>query len=151
MDDDNRHIEYRTGKPFTGTIRYISVNNHASRELSRRDDLEALLYMIVFLHKGKLPWQGLPATADVRERYKQVGLVKHNIKASELCSSMPPHYASFLSTVKKLQFEQRPPYEDLRANFYQSLLQMGVSMPKEIYDWNEAHEPKSDQQQQQQQ
>lgn len=115
--------------------------------------------MIIFLHKGKLPWQGI-TIADIRERYKQIGLIKHGIKATVLCSSMPPQYATFLSTVKKLTFEQRPAYEELRANFYQALLQMGVMMLQmKCYDWNEDHEPKSDilashmaaQQQQQQQ
>lgn len=72
MDDENVHIEFRRGKPITGTQRYISVNNHLGHELSRRDDLEALLYMMVFLHKGELPWQGVQG--DPREKAKKIGL-----------------------------------------------------------------------------
>ncbi len=144
VDEENRHIAFRRGKPITGTARYISVNNHAGCELSRRDDLEALLYMIVFLHKGTLPWQGLPPTADVRERYRQVAQIKADTAAAVLCSSMPPQYAAFHGAVKRLAFEERPPYEDLRATFYQALLQMGVSMADMKYDWNEAQEPKSE-------
>lgn len=41
-----------------GTIRYASVHAHLGRTGSRRDDLESLAYTLVFLIKGRLPWQG---------------------------------------------------------------------------------------------
>lgn len=39
-------------------MRYASVHAHLGRTASRRDDLESLAYMLVFLQRGRLPWQG---------------------------------------------------------------------------------------------
>ena len=46
----------RESADFRGTCRYASVHSHQSQELSRRDDMWSLLYMLLELHQGDLPW-----------------------------------------------------------------------------------------------
>ncbi|MFQ6635136.1 hypothetical protein Gotur_011460, partial [Gossypium turneri] len=55
----DKHIDYdQRPDVFRGTIRYASVHAHLGRTGSRRDDLESLAYTLIFLIKGRLPWQG---------------------------------------------------------------------------------------------
>lgn len=56
IDRAGNHIPRNVNKAFRGTLRYCSINMHNGVENSRRDDIESLSYLLVYLHKGTLPW-----------------------------------------------------------------------------------------------
>ena len=69
------HIPFTDDKNLIGTCRYASVNSHKGYELSRRDDLITLGYVIIYLAKGRLPWQNVLLNRN-SARYSSVGRIK---------------------------------------------------------------------------
>lgn len=78
------HIPYRNDKSLTGTARYASIHAHLGEELSRRDDLEAVGFVMLYFYKGQLPWQNLPAFSK-SEKYRRIKETKVAITLEELC------------------------------------------------------------------
>lgn len=123
----HQHIGFREGKNLTGTARYASINAHSGSEQSRRDDLEAIAYVLLYLYLGVLPWQGIKV-ATKQDKYAKIRERKKNIAIEQLCKHCPPQFASYLSYVRKLKFEDRPDYAALRRLF-RDILQSDVWCP----------------------
>ena len=51
-----KHMALLTNKNLIGTCRFVSLNAHHGFELSRRDDLLTLGYVMLHFIKGYLPW-----------------------------------------------------------------------------------------------
>ncbi len=59
LDDEGRHSYEHAEPSGVGNVYFMSRAASAGSALSRRDDLEQLLYVLVFLAKGRLPWFNL--------------------------------------------------------------------------------------------
>ena len=116
-----KHIAYRENMGIgTGTARYMSINNHLGHEQSRRDDMESLGYMLVFLMKGRLPWQGLDGKTK-RDHMKKICDTKRTYSIKKLCDNCPIEFKRIMLPyflhVRNLSFEEAPKYNYLRLMF----------------------------------
>jgi len=119
-DKTLEHIKYNTGKSLIGTPRYASLNNHRGFELSRRDDLESIGYMIIYLIKGSLPWQGLKSGKS--DNYTKIHNKKLTINISELCDCpIKNELITYIEYIRNLKFEDTPNYTYLKGIFYNAI------------------------------
>lgn len=109
INKNGKHIDFSNEKKFCGTARYASIAAHESCEQSRKDDLESLGYILVYLFKGKLPWQNIKHD-NKKERYRLIGEKKKTVTEEELCANMPKEFVVFLKYVRNLDFDEKPPY-----------------------------------------
>lgn len=105
-------------------------------ELSRKDDLEALAYVLIYFLKGSLPWQGIKAASNY-EKYELIRQKKQSISIEELCEGLPPEFAEFLAYSRnKLRFHDKPDYKYIHKLFRRVFTRENFKYDFE-YDWPE--------------
>ena len=129
-----KHYQLIKGKKLTGTARYASINALNGMTQSRRDDLEAIGYVLMYFLLGKLPWQGLPAQ-NKDERYLRIMEVKRDTKPEELCKGFPHEFETYVSYTRNLEYEQDPDYDMLKNLFLKVLKDEGYNLDY-YYDWD---------------
>ena len=97
-----------------GAVRYASVSNQLLRPLGPRDDLEALAYSLVYLHRGSLPWSEVSAPTQ-REKFALIREAKQREQPQRLCAGMPPAFGEFLARCRGMDADEVPDYAELRA------------------------------------
>lgn len=116
-----RHIPYRAGrKGLTGTARYTSIGNHLGIEVTRRDDLEGLGYVLIRMLRGRLPWQGIKA--DTKQmRNELISNLKISVPLQELCRDLPQEFLQYMTICRNLKFKESPPYAELQGLMLKAL------------------------------
>jgi serine/threonine protein kinase len=122
IKNNGQHISFKRTNKFCGTARYASIAAHKGYEHSRKDDLESIGYLLVYLYRGKLPWQNLKHK-DKKKRYNMIMEKKISINEEELCEQLPREFLVYFKHVKTLDFDERPRYQAL------------INMFKKLYDF----------------
>ncbi|KAH0795264.1 CK1 family protein kinase [Histomonas meleagridis] len=128
------HIPLVEGKNLTGTARYASINALKGLEQSRRDDMESLGYVFVYLLKGTLPWIGLSGD-KLKTKFEMICDYKENIPLSRVCEGLPSEFAEYLRLVRHLDFTEEPEYSRYRQMFRDLFIRKGYIYDYK-YDWS---------------
>ena len=128
------HIKCTRIKKFVGSLRYASINALRLREQSRRDDLESIGYMLIYLIKGKLPWDNIKID-NKRTSYLKFSQYKKNISPELLCNNLPEEFLDYVKYVRNLNFEDEPDYNYLKSLFQIMLNKQGFEEKKIFFSW----------------
>lgn len=110
--EKGNHIVYKNDRSMTGTPRYASVNVHMGIEPSRRDDMESVGYLLIYLATGSLPWQGLKKKSRSNPT-DIIGEKKMLIDLRTLCRGLPDCFYEYINNTRNLDFTQKPDYDHL--------------------------------------
>ncbi|KAI1713904.1 protein kinase domain-containing protein [Ditylenchus destructor] len=118
---------------FRGTTRFASISVHKRKDQSPSDDMWSLLYSLIELGEGSLPWRRIGEHADVLQQ-------KENNPIESLCKLLPKDLKLLSDHLATLAFGQVPNYRHLKL-IVQRLLKTD-SHVDESYDWEklENHE-----------
>ena len=114
-----KHIKFNNLEKIYGSFKYISINGNKGYEQSRKDDLESLGYMLIFLAKKYLPWENIDKNKkeNIILRAKKICQIKINSTPEELCSGLPFEFIDYVKYCRKLGFEDDPNYNYLKNLF----------------------------------
>ena len=134
------HYPLINKKSLTGTPRYASINALKRLEQSRRDDLESLGYVLIYLLKGELPWQHIVVKTK-EERNQKILEKKLEISSSKLCENLPLEFEKFIDYTKNLEYTQTPDYDYLR-DLLMKVMKKNNLIYNYIFDWTTKEEIK---------
>ena len=132
-DRTKKHIQFNITKTMCGTARYASMNALSGLQLSRRDDLESLSYMILYFLTKKLPWQGITAKS-LATRYKKIYEKKFELKKWDKFLSLPIQIQNFIKYCRNLGFSEDPNYK-LMKNFFYDLMKQNEFVDDKNFSW----------------
>ena len=91
-------------------MRYTSINSHKYYELSRRDDIESIGYLLLYLSLYKLPWQGI----IIKDEKVKNNLMIHKKENIVNDTTMPSFIIKIIKHAKSLKFDETPDYTRLK-------------------------------------
>lgn len=134
------HISYREGKPLLCSPLFASLNAHLGVEQGRRDDLESLAYVLIYLLRGKLPWQKSWRISTSELCHEVVRERKMAVAVEDLFEGVPAELASFLHYCRSLRFSEAPDYSHLQRLLRGLFETEGFSYDC-VFDWSQDEAP----------
>ena len=135
--ETSEHISFTIDyhREMIGTPSYASINAHLGMELSRRDDLESIMYCLIYFIKGELPWSEFKPSISKKSRLQEVKNIKLSTSIEELCHTLPSELKTFMTYCQSLQFEDKPNYVYLRQLIKDLVRNQRFSAHYD-FDWN---------------
>ena len=131
-----KHFPFVQNNKFVGNARYSSINALNGGTQSRRDDLESIGYVILFLLLGRLPWQG-HISHSKEDKYYKIKQIKKQTTPEQLCQGLPKQFEEYVKYTRNLEYEEAPNYDYLKELFLSVLKNYNWEFDY-YYDWDQS-------------
>jgi casein kinase I family protein HRR25 len=106
---NEQHNSIKKTNNLIGSISYASINAHDCIELSRRDDMESLGYMLIYFYLGELPWN---TNSEFTKVFKQQIIENDDV---------PKVLINYIKYIRTLDYDETPNYISIIGNFKMEL------------------------------
>lgn len=120
--EDGEHNKIKKIHHMIGSKNYASISSHKCYDLSRRDDLESLCYMLLYFYIGYLPWN------DVSDENTIIKLKTEVLQNNKY----PLILLDFLRYSLSMEYEEKPNYYLILDNFKREIEILSKNNLKEI-------------------
>ena len=115
IENENNHFKFTKKKKFVGTCKYASRHALNGERHCRRDDIESIFYILIYLFLGNLPWHCIQSEYSTLKRYEKTRDFIINIDETELLNGLPKVLKFIYKNIIFLEFEEEPPYDEFIA------------------------------------
>lgn len=136
-----RHIPATRDAPFVGSTRFSSIRSLRNYESSRRDDMEAIGYILMYFLRGSLPWIGIVGR-HFQDQADKIATMKEKVTPLTLCRGVPSEFMRYFEKVMRLNHEEEPDYAGYRKMFRELGLRENICYDFK-YDWDNLEEEKA--------
>jgi serine/threonine protein kinase len=105
--ENGEHNKFKKISKMIGSKNYASISSHKCFDLSRRDDLESLCYMLIYFYIGSLPWN------NVSDEETIISLKNEILNNDDI----PVVLLDFLKYCRTMEYEEKPNYYLIIDNF----------------------------------
>ena len=109
LNADGNHILPKKTSNTIGSFNYASITSHKRTELSRKDDMESLCYLLLYLCSGFLPWSKI-------DNEEEIIALKYEVLRNSTYD-YPNLLIDLLKYVRYMEFEEKPNYYLIIDNF----------------------------------
>ncbi|KAA6382365.1 MAG: putative Tau-tubulin kinase 1 [Streblomastix strix] len=110
---DGNIIKPSTKDSYQVAFRYASINAHLGKEFGRNDDLMSLIYILVELYTGSLPWANVNNPDEVLR-------LKEQYQDGSLLAFMPPEFKQFEDHILSLDYTTEPDYQLITSILFET-------------------------------
>ena len=119
-----KHLPFIKNNKVFGTALFLSSNNLKGIEQTRKDELESLGLVFIYLSTGTLPWAKIKYKS-MEQALEKINDIKSKISNQELCKGMPKEMYEYMNYVTNLNYKDNPNYTYLRELFLNILENIG--------------------------
>ncbi|CAD8088362.1 unnamed protein product [Paramecium primaurelia] len=107
---------------FIGSLNFASRQSHKGEQLGYKDDLESLLYVLVYLRNLTLPWFQKPSWGYREVDIKVIGRIKQfHFKTVSQTQNFPLQFQEIMSYIDTLKYDIMPDYGYIKSLFMEMI------------------------------